>query len=49
MLALSDWYKLEPGDAIPSSSDVVEYENASWKLVGFAAITQNSWLSSFRI
>ena len=40
--ALSDWYKLESGDAILSGSDVTGYENALCKSVGFAAVTPNT-------
>ena len=42
--ALSDWYKLESGDAILSGSDVTGYENALCKSVGFAAVTPKNLL-----
>ena len=44
--ALPAWYKLEFGDAMLNCNDDIAYENASFKLVGSPAITQNAWLSS---
>ena len=45
--ALSDWYKLESGDAILGNIDVIGYEIASCRSVDFSAITPNDCLSSF--